>query len=817
MGESVQPLLSVGKKSNHFFSFREHVEDLQQDRVTLIWGGVPFVSYLEKDQKVIPNTLAVGLVAAGMRQTDVSEVLGINPRQLQRYVRGDTSLEKNPGRPPVVTEEIGEFVKEEYTRICSKGPRRWRREVSEAVVAKFHLTLKPSTLSALVAELSGGSSSTKGDEGGDSRAEELCMETEKEEWPGEAETLPESPATESELSDSNCRPTVVPLRLPEDPTEVPEALKRPGAIGPEEGGFTLGWELLEERLRQGIYSRYAGGFLLNPFIARMMEGVLKEERPSHPATQISFQSYLLTFLQMNTFECNNYESVQELHADEFGPLAGLVRSPSINTLYRITPEFLSQLEPVQFNQLIASNYLNNLAVGSWLFYVDGHFERYFGSKRMLRDYHAQSHQVQKGYSQYALSTQEGSPFLLFDSDSMVSFQDSIGLLVERLLALMPEGTCGRIVFDRGGYDRKLMARFGGEEARSRQFAAHYISWDQFDDTDYSGYELDWQEMVLELKGNDPSHPRYLELKVAEAPQEVQRGIWAESSPVKNHRKLILRRDYKHHGEERVLCTPFCTSDHESAAPDLVAQLCLRWRQENVFKIVDGDYGFDNISTYRIKPYSPETVMDFPPSLQELLSERMIANPDRRRAKAACDRIEAVLRRIAHRMERLRRGEKLRKDQSKLKLPNDQHALKKLYEEHLREFQRLDSERLQKPGKVNRLQYLCENGYDRLDFSKKWVLDILRATAHNIRRMALNTWMGVYPNWRDYTQRFRDLLRVGGYLQLKGKVLHVELKAMQQPRYQEAAEAFAKKIHKLSPATFGIGPFSIRFSFKNTTN
>ncbi|MCK4961657.1 MAG: helix-turn-helix domain-containing protein, partial [Anaerolineales bacterium] len=294
MGESVQPLLSVGKKSNHFFSFREHVEDLQQDRVTLIWGGVPFVSYLEKDQKVIPNALAVGLVAAGMRQTDVSEVLGINPRQLQRYVRGDTSLEKNPGRPPVVTEEIGEFVKEEYTRICSKGPRRWRREVSEAVVAKFHLTLKPSTLSALVAELSGGSSSTKGDEGGDSRAEELCMETEKEEWPGEAETLPESPATESELSDSNCRPTVVPLRLPEDPTEVPEALKRPGAIGPEEGGFTLGWELLEERLRQGIYSRYAGGFLLNPFIARMMEGVLKEERPSHPATQISFQSYLLT-------------------------------------------------------------------------------------------------------------------------------------------------------------------------------------------------------------------------------------------------------------------------------------------------------------------------------------------------------------------------------------------------------------------------------------------------------------------------------------------------------------------------------------------
>ena len=88
MGEAVQPLLSVGKKSSHFFSFREHVEDLQQDRVTLIWGGVPFVTYLEKDQKVIPNALAVGLVAAGMRQTDVSKVMGINPRQLHVMCMG---------------------------------------------------------------------------------------------------------------------------------------------------------------------------------------------------------------------------------------------------------------------------------------------------------------------------------------------------------------------------------------------------------------------------------------------------------------------------------------------------------------------------------------------------------------------------------------------------------------------------------------------------------------------------------------------------------------------------------------------------------
>ena len=819
MGEAVQTLLSVGKKASHFFSYREHDKDLQQDRVTLIWGGVPFVSYLEKEQKVIPNALAVGLVAGGMRQSDVSEVLGINPRQLQRYLRGKTSLEKDPGRPRIVTEEITEFVKAEYLRLCSEGPRRWRKQVSEAITEKFHVTLKPSTLSALVVDLSESSSSLKADETEvvTSGAAEITSRAEEEQAAQQRELPSESPEAESELSDLKSEPTLVPLLTPDDPTELSEVLRRPGPIGPEEGEFCLDREHLEESLRRGIYSRYAGGLLLNPFMARMLEGVLKEERSAQPATQIGFESYLLTFLQMNSFECNNYESVQELHADEFGPLVGLARSPSINTLYRITPEFLSEVNPEQFNRLIARNYLNNLAVGSRLFYVDGHFQRYFGKKKMLRAYHPQSHQVQKGYTQNALSTQDGSPILLFDSDSMVSFQHAIGLLVERLLALMPEGVVPRIVFDRGGYNRELMSRFGGEEARGRQFAAHYISWDQFDDTDYGGYELAWQEVLLELQGNDAAHPKQLKLKVAEAPEDVRRGIWADKSPVKSHRKLILRQDYEHHGVQRVLCTPLCTSDRESAAEELVAQLCLRWRQENVFKIADKDYGFDYISTYHTKSYGSAIVMDFPPSLQQILCRHMIENPDRRRAKVECNRIRVILRRIAGRLESIRRGEKIKKDQSKLKLPADEDALKRLYEEHLAEFRRIEAERLQMPGKVNRLEYLCENDYSRLDFSKKWVLDILRATAHNIRRMALNTWMGAYSDWRDYTQRFRDLLRVGGHLRLKGKVLHVELKPMQQPRYQQAAQLFVEKIQRLSPATFGIGPYVIRFSFRNTTN
>ena len=179
-----------------------------------------------------------------------------------------------------------------------------------------------------------------------------------------------------------------------------------------------------------------------------------------------------------------------------------------------------------------------------------------------------------------------------------------------------------------------------------------------------------------------------------------------------------------------------------------------------------------------------------------------------------EELRRLLGRIAERRQRLREGKKVKTDQSRLRLPKDEQALDELHESKSTELDELEAKRLQLPSKINRLEHLCESDFARLDFSKKWVLDILRATAHNVRRMALNTWMTVYPDWRDYTQRFRDLLQVGGVLQMKGQTLHVRLKKMPQPRYQHAAEAFIQRLQKLKPMTLGIGPYAIKISFDN---
>ena len=115
----------------------------------------------------------------------------------------------------------------------------------------------------------------------------------------------------------------MPYEAPADPVKLAEVQQVPGPICSQGNFHHNSEESLERRLRKGIYSRYAGGLLLNPFLARILQHVVKEERYAYSATQISLESYLLTFLQMNTFGSNNYESIQELHPDEFGPIVGL--------------------------------------------------------------------------------------------------------------------------------------------------------------------------------------------------------------------------------------------------------------------------------------------------------------------------------------------------------------------------------------------------------------------------------------------------------------------------------------------------------------
>ena len=148
------------------------------------------------------------------------------------------------------------------------------------------------------------------------------------------------------------------------------------------------------------------------------------------------------------------------------------------------------------------------------------------------------------------------------------------------------------------------------------------------------------------------------------------------------------------------------------------------------------------------------------------------------------------------------------------LPRDPEKLRGLKRQYEGELASLDRQLEKLPTRVNRFERCCEKDIVRWDFEKKTFLDLLRMAAHNVRRMALDRWMGLYANWRDHTERFRDLLNVGGSLKLEGNRLVVELTPLPVPRYQRAAEAFVKLVHQARPRTFGVNKLPIQFGFKS---
>jgi hypothetical protein len=827
-----QFLLFVGKKAQHFYAHVDYSEELKQNRVTVYWGGVEFISFLEKDERVVRNSLAVALKNAGMTAEDIGRVLRMSPTLVFRYKKEGVGRGVQ-GRTLRATEDVEAFVVEEFRRIyVDEGRGVWRKEVQQLVRERFGVELSLGTLTHMVTSLNqeikaerkrleeeeaSQTTSQAALDGKFEPEEEADPELEMGISDDEEEDVEAAQAQKRATTrfDEGKKASYIPFEPAVDPTEFPEVFETPSPIVVASPPVELPSQAeLVERLREGFFSRYAACLLLNPFVARLLQGSFAKERPVQSGADFSLESFALTFVQMNQFGCTNYENIVRLHPEEFGLLAGVDRSPSLASLYRITPDFLNAVEPIEFASRIVHNHLHHLSIGSQMFFIDGHFQRYFGKKKMATGYHPQTRHPQRGYYQYTVSGQDGTPLMLYDSDSLVSFPDSIAYLVPRMIEQMPEGVMPWFVFDRGGYDKTLIARFAGQEAGRTQFSAHYVSWDFHDDYDYTTRELDWHEVILELKGNDFDHPRLVEFKVAEAPADIHRGIWANNSPARHQRRLILRRDYERPEGIKTLCTPICTDNWQAHPADLAAAITWRWRQENAFKLADGDYGFDNISTYKTHRITPEILKDLPEETRSAIQKRKTPNTALRAIDREREQLQRELGRIIQRIELIQSGETPKRDRSRLQLPDDIKQLKQMKDDRIQRLHQLEAERDLMPKQLGRFDRLCESEAQRLDFQKKWMLDILRASAFNARRLALDTWMSVYPNWRDYTERFRDLLDLGGRVQLKRQSLHVELKKMPQPRHQNAAESFIDKIKKMTPETFGIGPFKIKFGFKS---
>ena len=565
---------------------------------------------------------------------------------------------------------------------------------------------------------------------------------------------------------------------------------------------------LVSRLEKGFHSRYAGGLLLNPFLARMLSGVLDGERTVKNNTRYGFESFLVLFVQMAQFGFVNLESMRSIQVAEFGVLAQTDRLPGVNNFCDLVGDLLETVDLQDLGVRLARNYLHHLSLGNDVFYIDGQFQTYTGGAKILRDHNNRTKRIQKGNHHYVLGDGGGNPLLLLLSDSMLRLNEVLPVMVGQLSPLLPDGVKSRLAFDRGVNERDLLARLPGE------LGMDYLTWEVGDDTDYRSMELDYERVQVQTQGNTPYRPNHRTFDVADAPRELPVGIWSEGSPLHDHRRLILREEAIRDGQPVIYCYPFITSDRHRAKTELVGPLVYRWREEVGFKMLGQDYGFNEITTYGTVQYSPDIITEFPEALQQHILEKESRNPDRRRCLDKRREVNRRLLEVEARLAEVTGRRPSRGSPVRSNLPRDQEKLCGLKRQYEGELASLDRQLEELPTRVNRFERCCEKGTVRWDFQKKTFLDLLRMAAHNVRRMGLDRWMGLYTNWRDHTERFRDLLNAGGRLKLEGNRLVVELTPLPVPRYQRAAEAFVKLVHQARPRTFSVNKLPIRFGFRS---
>jgi len=756
----IQGVLGASRRYPHLAT----LEDPESPgRVQFMFGSECLASYRREDLGT-RNGLAALLASSGVRQADVARVLGVDARQVRRYVRtfeaeGLAAVAGGvPGRPRKVTGEVEGFVRAEFREVFPRRRRGFRAVLVERVEREFGVRLSLERLRQITAPV---------------RAELEAAEA-------------------ADVAVRSAR------GMEEEATEAGAAAAAGAGWGEPGDGGEACEGLSQERLRRGFRTRYAGGLVLNVFFAGLLAGAAETVGGG---VRRLFEAFAGMVMAMVGFGATNLERAKTLVRREFGVLVELEASPTLATLRRWLAALAETVEAGRVQAVLARNYLEQIVGEARTFYLDGHFGAYTGDAPLLLGYHPQAHWMVPGHTHYFVCDRRGTPLFFDLDDESDDLRQVIPRHVRRVKALVGGEEKLTFVFDRGGYAHELFDSF------ERELDAYYVAWEKHDRTDYGARgEVAWEPFDVELQGNHEHTPRTKHLWVAPCPREVAVGAWGPKSPLRDHRKLLLRSALLGRGGvvRGYRIAPFLTNDRTSPAIAVARQLVGRWPQENEFKALRHGYELDGITSYLTVPYADAAQAD--PEAFARVAAREIANPRRKKLDAARRTLARRLETLEKRLARLASKEKRSAGHSRLV------AAKAELERLRADLAALETQRQAEPQRINQLRYLVEEGYQRPDFSRKLLVDLLKVAARNARRQAEDLLRRHYLNRRDPATLLRRILHAGGRVRLGARgVLQVRLEPLNTAAENAVFERFIADINARGPRTSGPGSYPIHFS------
>jgi len=515
-------------------------------------------------------------------------------------------------------------------------------------------------------------------------------------------------------------------------------------------------------------SRYAGAMLLHVALTQLGLWSVFESLGARLDRSRMAAAQLVGIIALGfALRFKSIERFKTAVRRDLGMLLGLPAAPPVQTVRTNVQDLVESVDPDVVMRKLFARFIELEPVWEGAYYIDGHFSPYSGMHPLPKGWNARRRLAEPGQTDVYVHDAVGRALFFINRPLNDHLSKVLPAILKEIRAVA-KGEKILLIFDRGGYSGPLFRKLTEEgiefitylkgRKAKRRFPSHR-------------FERRWWEAV------DPAGVKKTKRRVYRI---YEKGTRIRGAGVL--RTLVLQDE---DGQ-----IPVLTNCAETPAAKVVYLLKMRWRQENSFKYLSGNYGVEQLIQYGADYHK---------------DERLVDNP---RRSALRGKIEQVREDIVFREAELGQAleineEKLRRTARGLKLAHSKlrRETGKLYAR----LSRLERRLAQTPAKIplNQIKDKPMQAIQRTD--RRNMVNAIKLATYNAERLLARKFFHHYRDPRDWLTIFRSFFHLSGSITYQDDKVLVEIDAPDRPCIRQALEATIQELNPMEGRLFGIGP------------
>ncbi len=723
---------------------------------------------------------AMILVERGFSKNRVSELFGFDRSWMTRLARIFKKkkyagiLEIYRGAPTKITEEISEYAIEQLKEHYAKTGKiyGYREKILNQIKEKFEKEISIEALRKIIKDTRNEIKNAAIEEGKKRALENVG--TDSFEDSAIENNIPISEAQCVESGEKQCFNNNVEETAIEKTDKEIENTKIENRRG-EEIPYS---EATENLIGKKVFSRYAGLFLLHQYIIE--SNILESFKKHCGAGYLKLKTIIVLWIYMiflSKIKIENYKEIKHSELERILNIRGMKRLEDIRAILRATVKFE---EMTCVNKERLSIYINQEENKEYWLFMDGRVLQYFCKKKILENFKQQTHCPVRSRIHYFMHLSNGQPVYFEMNDSYNDFREVIRTLINAVKEQTGELYKNFLyVFDRGGYGFELFYFL------QNTMKVFFAVWMKDDKTEYSKKELKYEEIKIELAHNriDRTLTKTIYAAVAAEKFILKDTKNKKSELTLTVRKIVIRAGSKY--------TVFITNDTTRTLVDLTKAMQFRWREEKAFEQDVKKRGLSDINSYKSELFSNEVIENL-----EYEKDGVIEVESEECIKLKKER--AALKKEIH-DARIELSKILEDKKKSKKERNAEYAEKFKKIKTLKINEKILSKKIKieiKQGKIKKIDSLIAKGVERLDYSQKFFIDILRVVCSHIEKNMMQDLSAFYINRRDIFKYVSIMIQTGGWIQhtLEGKKI-ITLSRLNTETENDFFEKFIKMLNE----------------------